>query len=51
MALIPPQRRLTGDAPAEFIETRMNIPRGLARNNEMDSFLTEVEVEDQEKKV
>jgi hypothetical protein len=51
MAIIPPRRRLTGDAPVEFMETRTNMTEGIAYVKELDRFLPEPEVEEQAKKV
>ena len=51
MEIDPPQRRLTGDAPVEFMETRMTIPENVVFVNEVDRFLPKQEAEGQARKV
>lgn len=50
MAINQPQRRLTGDAPVEFMETRMTLPDGPVFVNALDSFLPKEEVAEQARK-
>lgn len=51
MALAPPRRQLTGDAPIEYMETQMNMPGGVAYMQELDRFLSEPDAEEQQRKL
>lgn len=51
MSTSAPPRGLIGDASAEYIETHMQIREDVRFSKEMDTFLLEEDVEEQEKKV